>query len=211
MALPGGEIDIANMALDYIGEDRVSSIRPPRTSTELIVSRHYDANRQSVMRKYVPNFAVTRTALARSGTPQNDYSDKYQLPNDFIRLLSVGGTTVRGIDLDYSMEGRELLYDGGGAASINIRYVRDVTDVNLWDAGFRKLCALELALCLALPITHDPKIVSIIDALLTKELPDVYGVDAQEAPPTVIDRPPILARRRRGGSAGWDNRYIDWS
>lgn len=201
MGLPASEVDICNMALDFIGQPPIASISPPSTTTEILVARHYDDARQAVLRKYVWNFAKKRSTCSRTGAAAFDFPDKYQLPNDFVRLLSVQGDREIEQSTDFDIEGRELLIDASGAASIKIRYIRDVTDVTLWDAGFRRLVALTLALDLAYQITKKKAVVEQIDALLRLELPDAVSVDGQEVPPRKIQRSKyITARRITGGS-----------
>jgi hypothetical protein len=199
MALPVSEVALANISLDFIGGDRVSTINPPVTDTEIIVSRHFENVRQDCLRGYVPNFAKKRANLVKLvEAPLFDFTDSYQLPADFIRLLSVGGDREED-QLDatnFDIQGNNLYVNYAGALTAPIRYIADISDVSKWDAGFRQIFVIQLALAIVVQITDDPRKAAFLANRLEKKMPDVYGVDAQEKPATVIDRSRILARRK---------------
>src|ERR1700678_4558553 len=92
MAAPNSDTDICQMAIDLLGHgEKLNSISAPQTDTEALMARHYDASRQRVLRMYPWHFATAMAQIPRIGTPLSDYRDEYQLPADFIRLLSLGG------------------------------------------------------------------------------------------------------------------------
>ena len=213
MALPDNDVALANISLDYIGGERISTINPPVTDTETIVSRHFENIRQECLRGYIPNFSKKRANLNKLvDAPLFDFTDTYQLPSDFIRLLSVGGEREED-QMDstmFDLQGNTLIANNGGGLTIPIRYVSDVSDVSKWDAGFRQLFVIQLALNIVVQITDDARKAAFLTAQLEKKMPTVYGVDAQEKPPTVIDRSRILARRK-GLTGAYDrntNQYI---
>ena len=204
MALPTDEVSIANIALDYIGGERISSVYSPTTDTEKIMSRHYDSVRQETFRLYIPNFSKKRAKLNKIvGTPDGDFTDMYQLPVDFVRLLSVGGSIEEEqlATREYDLTSNTLLANNSAATTIFIRYVADIIDVTKWDAGFRSLVAIQLAMAVVVQLTDSTRKAAQLMATLDKKLSIVLGVDAQEAPPRVIDRSKILARRRGFGGS----------
>lgn len=208
MAVPSSPIDICNLALDHFGERSIASINPPSTKPEITMARHYDQVRRELLRKYVWNFAKKRDSISRIGTPAFDFPDKYQLPNDFIRLLSIGGETERTQKREYDIEGRELLCNGSGAASVTIRYIRDVEDVTKWDSLFIKCMGLSLALDTAYAFSKKKGDVERLNGLLTTELPDAVTIDGQEKPPIRIQYSKYLAARQGAGySAGVASQY----
>ena len=207
-AVPASEVEICNLALDRFGERPIANIDNPQTTAEITMARHFAQVRQELLRKYVWNFGKKRASISRSGTPEFDYADKYQLPNDFVRLLSVNGDTEVQQSKDYDIEGRELLIDASGAASIKIRYIKDVTDVSQWDSLFRTCMILSLALATAYQFTKKKALVDQINGLLAAELPDAVSIDGQEKPPVRIQRSKYLAARQMGGySTGVASQY----
>jgi hypothetical protein len=196
MGLPAAPVDICNMALDLLGQPPVASIDPPEnTVAAKLVARHYDAARQTVLRKYVWNFAKKRTSCARTGTPAFDFADMYAMPNDFLRLLSIEGDTEIQKTMDYDIQGKEILANASGASSIKLRYIADIEDVNKWDALFRNIVVLTIALNCGYQLTKQKSVVERIDALLKLELPDAVSIDGQEVPPKRIQTSKSIIRR----------------
>lgn len=212
MGIAASPVDICNLASDLIGGDTVADIENPTTDAEKIFSRHYDNVRRGLLREYIPNFAKKRAAISRINvTIVTDFTDAYQLPNDFIRLLSVGGDTEEDqlAPNRYDLADGMILVNNYGENSIEIRYLADITDVVKWDSQFVELCAKKLALATAMQITGDYKVVQMLNNAVDRATPTAYGVDTQEKPPTVINRSPILEKRRGYNRYGRDNRYIN--
>lgn len=131
----------------------------------------------------------------------SDFTDVYQLPTDFIRFLSCGGTTeIQANDrrLYDIRNGRQLLVSNSEAPSLNVRYIRDVQDISQWDDLARQVLVLTLAVRLAYPVTKDPSVTKQMNALLTAELPDALSIDGQEAPPIAIVNSKLITARRMG-------------
>lgn len=208
MALPTSPVDICNMALDLVAERSISSITPPVTDTEKVLSRHYDEHRQQLLRQGVWNFAYRRILCARSRTPAFDFTDAYLLPNDELRVLSVGDKDLRGRTI-YEIEGREIVMNAAAAASIKVRYISDVTDVSLWDAGFRRLMVIGLALEVGYKITGKEKVIERLEALYRAEWKGAFSIDGQEVPPTRIQFSKYLDARRTNTNSA-DSRYVSF-
>lgn len=196
MALPTSPVEICNIAADLCGERAISSISPPSTETEKLFARHYDEQRQQLLRQGVWNFAATRMLISRNTTdPEFDYADAYDLPVDCLRVLSVGDIDFRG-STQFVVEGRQILMNNSGADSLKLRYIKDVTDVTKWDAGFRRLMVIQLALQVAYQITKKEKIIERLEALLRAEWKGAFSIDGQETPPTRIQNSKYLTARR---------------
>lgn len=192
MGLPDSKSFVANMAMDYVGQSSVSDIDNPTTPTEIIVARHYDNIRRQVLRMVCPHFALAPGVCSRSGTPDFDYSDKYQLPDDFVKLSRIGEKGSELYGADYKIYGRELYINASGASSIKIEYIKDETEVTKWDADFIKVVALFLAEATAYQITKKQSVVAGISALIRQELPDLLSAKGQERPPTRYEISPWI-------------------
>lgn len=208
MSAPTSSVDICNIALDHIGERAIASIDAPTTSTEVLLSRHYDQVRRELLRSYVWNFAVKRETLSRSGTPAFDYTDAYTLPNDFLRLLRLGTRDLPLTQIDYDIEGTDILVNNDGATGLRIRFIRDVTLVTSFDPLFVRILSLKLALAVGYKITNKKGVVSQVNDLLTIELPKAISIDGQERPPRKHTSSNWLARRMGAWlPSSYDNRY----
>lgn len=132
--------DIINMGLVKIGEKRISSqgYATPTNERERIANEHYERLRDAELRKNIWNFAVKRAVLSEDATAPtgNDYSTRYALPADFLRLINIEETT------DWSIESGYILTNTSD--SINIKYVRRVTVENDMDPLFRDALACRI-------------------------------------------------------------------
>lgn len=194
-----GAIDIANQALDQINQGSISSITPPTSAPEKIVARHYDDCRRKVLRSHPWNFACTRAYVARSlTTPDFDYTDQYTLPEDCLRVLSVGGDSETTRKKNWGISGRFLQMNNSGAASEKVRYIQDVTDISLWDSQAKELLVYELALKIAPALSAKKADVERIEAAIRANQPEARSIDGIEKPPRRINESRYLAARKRG-------------
>lgn len=213
MAATTSEVGIANRALSRLGEGSISNIETPTTKVENLVANCFGDIRQSLLRGFVFNFSKKRTAINKitDSEPPFDYSTYYQLPADFLRLLSIEGDSPRWQDLYRETDGDRILYDST-ADSINLRYVADVTDVTKWDALFKDCMVLKLAIELAPSVCSKStsQIVQVLEEQFTDALRKAVAVDGQENPVDIIQRSPTI-ERRMGGGPEYDSRYIRFS
>jgi len=209
MAVVSEPIGIINLALDHVGQPSIATIDPPVTKTEIIMARHYDLNRRHMLRKGVWNFAKRRADITRQATaPLFDYTDSYILPNDFLRLLSIQGSSERFQNQAYDIQGRYVYVNAEGASSIHLRYIADVTDVALWDSAFTDLLILYLARSVAYTFTKDESVVKRLNDLIMVETPETFAVDGQERPPIRIQNSKY--RDARLGSIISPGYYVDF-
>lgn len=129
--------DIANRALQMIGDSAITSI-DDNTPRARECKRAYDAVRRSELRAHKWNFARTRIVLAPDvDAPAFDFTYQYTWPGDCLRLLPSA-------EDGWTIEGRKILTDDG--PTLNVRYIKDVTDENEFDAVFVEAFASRLAM-----------------------------------------------------------------
>lgn len=206
--------DICNLALDYLlqsNEKTVTNIEAPVTSTEVICARWYDVTRKSLLRKHPWHFATKRAVLTPDATaPLFGFDNAYNLPNDFVRLVSIEDpdTGIEILNSQYQIENNQILTgrllgsssSTNGVQSLNIRYVYDFTDVSRMDTTFIDVFAMDLALRISYKFTSSNPDVKRIERLLTNALQAARSINGQERPPTRIERSRVRAVRRRLGS-----------
>ncbi|SDV49192.1 hypothetical protein [Chitinasiproducens palmae] len=150
------QIEIANRALTKLGEARITTLDEDSKAAETLFSM-YDIVLESELRANVWNFAKTRARLpALSIDPVFGFSQQFQLPADFLRLIQVGEFNAYPATRDtrglYSLEGRALLTDL--PAPLAVRYIRRMTDATQYDSLFVEVLACRLAWECAMPITQ---------------------------------------------------------
>lgn len=213
MSLPAAEIDICNMALDKVGQAPISDIRPGTTSTELLCGRHYDHERQELLREYIFNFSVRTVMLTRVGdAPGTRYDDAYLLPKGMLRLLCVGPDTTERIE-DYDIQDTEdgstvVLCNYDGAATMEFTGAWDIADVSKWDSKFRKCMILKLAIAVCFQITKSNTTWERLNKELNAELPAAVSIDGQENPPERLETSNFLDARENLYT-GISGRYTD--
>jgi hypothetical protein len=94
-----------------------------------------------LLRKYTWSFAIKRDSIAADGDgPTWGDWDRYTKPNDFLRLLR---DDESGQAVDWKIEGQ--LHPQQDGAPLEIRYIADIDDPNLYDALFVEAFACKLA------------------------------------------------------------------
>lgn len=220
MAAPSSNTDIANLTCDYLGMPPVTSIDAPTTNTEKILARHYDDCRRSTLRDANWGFARSRATLARDPiAPIFDYSDRYAMPADFIRLLTINEFSINNTlspllwYTQYELSEGFININASGAASLQIRYIQDIVDVTKWDASMPAIVALKLAKRTCITLTNDGTRLGNISALLKEAIGDSLAIGGQETAPRRIQRSAALEARRgasRFGRSILGGTYVDF-
>lgn len=200
MSLPTSSVDICNLSCDVVGEAPIATISPPVTNTEKKLARNYDLCRRKAARIGIWNCCKARAIITRdSVAPAFGFSDRYLLPNDSVRFLRVDDTdSAYTSTMDWKVEGRYLLANASGANSLKVHYVRDETDITIWDPLFTELVVLMTALSISYQITKQQKLTEQINKLISMALPDALSVDGQEGPPKRRQRSRAVNARMYG-------------
>src|SRR6266550_3310766 len=155
-------IDIYNRALDFLGTQSVKAVSDS-TNEARLCNRNYDNCRRSVLRAHPWNFAITRVMLIRDpAIPAFDFQYSYTLPADFLRLTKVSAD----ID-DWRLEKNLIISDN---ATLQVAYVADITDPELWDPMCADAVSLYLAWIICYKITQSSTLKEQIFTDFTKIL-----------------------------------------
>ncbi len=142
------KLDICNMALTACGTRNITSLDEQSKDARSVVM-NYDISRKVLLRMHPWNFATKRKSLNTIApvAPEFGFANALPLPDDFVRLHSVydGGYTVSGTQMAaewYRVEGLAILTN---FSALNLKYVYDCDDVNLYDSLFIESLSLHLA------------------------------------------------------------------
>jgi hypothetical protein len=148
--MAASETTICNLALAKLGARTIMSLddqSPEARSCKL----HYAETRDEVLRHHRWNFAIARDDLSQlPDVPISGYSFQYQLPTDCLRMLELNGFDQQSRPGYWEVEGKRLLTNDETAT---IKYIRRVTDCNLFDAIFVDALAIKIAAKLCKPLT----------------------------------------------------------
>lgn len=197
-------VEICNLALVYLGERRIKSLENPTSEIERTMGVLYDNARQYALSLSAWNFAMKQANIAQDGTdPLFDFDHAYQIPNDFIALVSIEGDGERFATDQYRIYVDKLYYSTD-ATSIKMRYVFDQTDISKWSPPFKEVVAKDLAVKAAYALSRKPGLIKEMDALYRIALADALGKDGQDDPPIRVTRSEMLAARLYGFSVDDD-------
>ena len=166
------KVSICNEALSLIGAKSILSF-DENTENARRCASIYDSTRKALLRMHPWSFAKKRAQLAPVTThPTFGYGYAFPLPANFVRVISVG------IE-NYEIEGRHILAD---TDLINLQYVSDQDNEELWDSLFVECMVLYLVHKLAKPITGSQAESDSAWQKLNNMLKQARAINGQERP-----------------------------
>lgn len=152
MAAAASPVDICNLSLDDLKQRPIKNILTPVSDTEFICARNYDTVRREALFAHPWKFAIARVQLTPnlSTPPPFGYLYAYDLPTDYIRMISVGDDYIGDLRGEREVEGNQLLAVAGDVdfdgTTKDVRYMKDITDVTKMSPGFITYFRLLLAI-----------------------------------------------------------------
>lgn len=188
--MPVSETDLVNDALSQIGASPITAI-DDGSVTANHAQRLYPPLRDAAIRAHHWNFAMARAKLAASATaPPSEFTYAYPLPSDWLKIVQYNGKTNT---TEYRIEGRDILTDD---STVEIVYLKRITNPDLWDSLFYQLLTTWLASKFASAIAKDArKAESLLKQALDVLLPIATAVDGQEGSVEAITVDDLLTVR----------------
>lgn len=197
--------EIANYALSYIGEGKISDIDDTGSKAARICKQFMQSTIDEVLRAARWNCATKRASLALLSTaPNHGYTHAYQLPVDFIRLLEVNGEQYEaGMPYLEIEAGQRLL---SNFERCDIRYIAEIT-VAEFDPMLAEAVATKLATKAIIPLSGNADLQARIYQLHDRAIKAAGLVDAIETGSNgknnpmrgMIERSNLINSRFRGG------------
>lgn len=182
------KIAISNRALSKLGADRIISLDDDVKASRAIKNA-WDVVRDAELRAHNWHFSIERAEVAAlADEPVWGYAYKYALPSDCLKLLEIYGAIVhanlhdyRTVDsLPYRLEGGNILTNL--EAPLQIRYIKRVTDTELFDVSFVEALACRLAAEVAEELTESGSKVEMAWKLYERAIIEAIRANALEAP-----------------------------
>jgi len=172
-------VDMCNSALNLLGASTISALTDDSKNARLCNQR-YDSVRNRVFRSHAWNCLHKRLQLAQNSTaPVIEYTYAYALPSDCLRVLKIHNGTTDSIasDIDYKLEGRNIVTDQG---TVYLIYIAKDTDPNNYDSYLQESIAHQLAADLCYAITNNATLANNYMVRADERLREARFIDATE-------------------------------
>lgn len=177
------ELDICNQALLRLGTNPITSFYEG-TVEAYLVNNLIEPLKLAVLSSHPWSFATAQSDLSESSTPPiADYKKAFDLPSDFIRVISAGEKT-KGAGLSYRILQNKLHCD---ADAVTLTYIYEAPSAD-WPPFFKQLLTHKLAAEICIAITESTTRTELMHDLADKEFQRAKLIDAQQDTPSSIDR-----------------------
>ncbi len=200
---------ICNQALGKLGSKRINNFEDTtENSTEAIQCRlHFEPTRDALLRSHSWRFARDRKVLSQdTEDPAFEWDNQFILPTDYLRFRSIDeetGFTSR--KNRHAIEGQRFLTN---FSSVNMLYIKKVTDASQFDPLFVKLFTWLLADEMIGPLAGG-------DARIQKKIDAAIKVLTAKAQAVNLDETDVggrsdwnLARHGGLGITGTEERFL---
>jgi hypothetical protein len=180
------KIDVCNQALLKVGADVIESLDTDVNSEEgtvesaLLCNVFFDQSLDEVLRLYQWNSCTKRDIPVKlTAEPAFGYSNAFQLPNDFVRLIRATDNPDYWVDdTEWVLEDGKILCDYD---QIYIRYIATPQNIGDLDALATQALICNLAIKLAVPLQQSNDIATrITNELYNIVLPQAKAIDTFE-------------------------------
>lgn len=174
-------VEITSNALRLLGDDPITSLTEDSERARL-VNALYEEVRDEVTRAAMWNCAKDRQVLASlATTPAFGWSFYHQLPSTCLRVVDVLSGDIR---VEHEIEGRKLMTD---ESSVNLIFLKKITDPNDMDSLFIGAYTAKLAAELAEPITGSRSLAEQMWQLYERKVREARTIDSQEGTVSNLD------------------------
>ena len=174
-------VEITSNALRLLGDDPITSLTEDSERARL-VNALYEEVRDEVTRAAMWNCAKDRQVLASlATTPAFGWSFYHQLPSTCLRVVDVLSGDIR---VEHELEGRKLMTD---ESSVNLIFLKKITDPNDMDSLFIGVYTAKLAAELAEPITGSRSLAEQMWQLYERKVREARTIDSQEGTVSNLD------------------------
>jgi len=171
------ELSICNSALIKAGSEKITSLAD-NNKRAITVSTQYPIIRDMLLYHYPFKFSLERTILTVDPTPPAfGWLYRFELPSDCLRPLEVDDCPYT----KWTREGNYILTNGN--EDLKLKYIKRVTDTDLFDPMFVEVLALYLAFDISFQLTQSSTFQEKLDARVNEMLRSCRSYSAQQGIP----------------------------
>lgn len=164
--MPSTSVDISNLALSYLGGNRITSLEDESKEANLCKA-NYQPVLEAVLEAREWSFATCRftSGSPASPAPVYGFANAFQLDASVLRVLDVNDN-----DYEWQVEGRRIVTD---QESVEYRAICRIEDTSLLPPTFVQALASRLAAEIAIALTNS--------RTMQGQMLELYGVKLREA------------------------------
>lgn len=173
-------VSICSAALLQLGKAPISDFNQAGDLARLCANL-YPMERDSLLRENDWNCAKKRTVLAPlADAPAFGWSAQFMLPNDFLRLISIGDVYIGMPNCQrFRVEGRNVLASG---TVLPIEYIFRNDNEATWDSKLIELMTARMLWKLAYPVTQSTSLRDELKTEYSQMARAARAIDSQENP-----------------------------
>lgn len=169
---------IVNRALINLGQAPITDITQAGPTANAM-NQIYDPIRKGLLRAHPWNFAMgMNQPNADADAPLFKFGYSYQVPNDLLRIW-----TISCPDFKWKRFGNKIYTDD---SSLNLIYIKNITNTELFDSVFEDCLALKLAMESCFYFSGSTTLLASLQNQLKERLAEARLWDAQEEPLQII-------------------------
>lgn len=181
---------LCSRALLKIGAQPIASLDEGTAEAE-VAANLYPAARDTLLSAYPWSFATGQMELPRLlATPHADFAFAYQLPADFLRVLSAGAEG-RGSGLVYRLHESRLHTD---APRVTLTYLFRPAESE-FPPFFAAALVTRLAAEFCIPLTESTSRAELLNRLAESEFRNARLTDSQQHTARALEHFPLIAAR----------------
>ncbi|MFC3126817.1 hypothetical protein ACFOD4_17265 [Pseudoroseomonas globiformis] len=181
---------LCSRALLKIGAQPIASLDEGTAEAE-VAAHLYPSARDALISAHPWSFATGQMDLPRLlATPRADYAHAFQLPADFLRVLSAG-SGGRGRGVDYRLHENRL---HSNASRVTLTYLFRPAESAL-PPFFASALVAKLAAEFCIPLTESTSRAEMMQRLAETEFRHARLVDSQQDTPRGLDDFPLINAR----------------
>lgn len=170
--------DLANAALSYLGEMRVTSIDDTNSKQARTCKQFVQDTIDEVLECHRWNCATKLAILALNASePIWGYTNAYELPSDFIRIMEVNGQQFEDSQQFFEIQENKRLLSNWDECKI--RYIARI-DVPSFSPGLAEAIGWKLAGKICIPLTLNAQLAQMCAAQFDASLKRAMRLDATQ-------------------------------
>ena len=195
-------VDICNMALGFLGADRISNFENPQTKNEQICQLFYPMVRDELLESRDWSFLIKRATLTAEPVPKPDwgFGNGFIPPVDSIRIIEVRDDTSTD---RHSANGLHWALEHGvivaKAETVYIRYVSGLVPTTAYSNQFVIALAMELAAQMCTQVTENRALKGDLVVTAQDKLEKAAAMDGMQGRSEQIRASTLTRARYDGG------------